>query len=198
AVLALALGIGANTALFSVVNALLLHPFRFKEMDRLVAVWETIPSQSVMHNEASVPNYLDWRAQNSGFENLGGYSWWSVNVSNVEPPERVQGFLVSGNCFQIFGVTPALGRTFTVEDEQAGRDKIVILSYGFWQRHFGGGSNIINKTLLLNNISRTVVGVMSPDFDYPAGGEMWAAYPLDQSSQPDDRRAHFWLVVGRM
>ncbi|HMF56640.1 MAG TPA: ABC transporter permease [Pyrinomonadaceae bacterium] len=198
AVLALALGIGANTALFSVVNALLFHPFRFPEMNRIVTVWETIPTQGVEHNEASVPNYLDWRAQNSSFENLGGYSWWSVNVSSVDPPERVQGFLVSGNFFQVFGATPILGRTFTVEDEQAGRDKLVILSYGFWQRHFGGDPNIINKTLQLNNISRTVVGVMPREFDYPAGSEMWAPYPLDQSSQPDERHAHFWLVVGRL
>lgn len=198
AVLALALGIGANTAIFSIVNALLLHPFRFKDMDRLVAVWETIPSQDVMHNEASVPNYLDWRAQAKSFENLGGYSWWNVNVSGVEPPERVQGFLVSSNFFQVFGATPILGRTFNADDELAGRDKLVILSYGFWQRHFGGDPNIINKQLLLNNISRTVVGVMPPDFDYPTGGEMWAPYPLDQSTNPDDRQAHFWLVVGRI
>src|SRR5947209_18726814 len=102
AVLALALGIGANTALFSVVSALLLHPFGFGDVNRLVAVWETIPSQGVPHNEASVPNYLDWRAQSSAFENLGGYSWWSVNVSSVEPPDRVQGFVVGGNFFQVF------------------------------------------------------------------------------------------------
>src|SRR5207253_11463399 len=99
--LALALGIGANTALFSVVNALLFHPFRFKEMDRLVAVWETVPNQGVTHNEASVPNDLDWRAQSVGFETLGGYSWWSVNVPNVEPAERVQGILVRGFFVQI-------------------------------------------------------------------------------------------------
>src|SRR5919202_3246521 len=115
AVLALALGIGANTAIFSIVNALILHPFRFKEMDRLVSVWETIPSQGVMHNEASVPNYLDWRGQAKSFENLGGYSWWNVNVSGVEPPERVQGFLVSSNFFQVFGATPILGRTFNAD-----------------------------------------------------------------------------------
>jgi putative ABC transport system permease protein len=195
AVLTLALGIGANTAIFSVVDSLLLNPLPFQGIDRLVAVWETIPSQGVRHNEAALPNYLDWRAQNAVFENLAGYAWWMANVSGVETPERVQGFLITPNLFPTLGVTPALGRDFLPEEDQPGKDHVVILSYGYWQSQLGGDPNVIGRTLTVNGVARTVVGVMPANLLYPPGAQMWAPFPLS-STQP--RHAHFFLVVGRL
>src|SRR5215510_8670020 len=137
AVLALAIGIGANTAIYSVVNALLINPLPFPELDRLVALWEKIPDQGVDRNETAIANYLDWKAQNSTFENVALYSWWNANLGTIDPPERVQGFLVTANFLDTLAVKPILGRTFSAEEEQDGKDKVAIISYGLWQRRFG-------------------------------------------------------------
>src|SRR5262245_32482047 len=110
--LALALGIGANTAIFSLINALLINPLPFPELDKLVAVWEKIPSQGVDRNETAIANYLDWKAQNSTFENVALYSWWNANLGTIDPPERVLGFLVTANFLDTLAVKPILGRTF--------------------------------------------------------------------------------------
>jgi putative ABC transport system permease protein len=197
AILTLALGIGANTAIFSVVDPLIIHPLPFKNLDRLVKVWETIPSRGVDHNEMSLANFVDWRQQSDVFEHLGAYSWWNVNVSGIEVPERVQGFLVTPDVFTALGVNPILGRTFLPEEEKPGKNHVVMLSYGYWQLRFAGDPGIIGKTLTLNGISRTVVGVMPPNFNFPPGGEMWAPYPVDPNV-PGARQAHFLLVVGRL
>ena len=111
AIAALALGIGANTAIFSFVNALLINPLPFPELDRIVAIWDESPGGP--HNEVAFANYADWRAQNSSFEHLGLYRWWDANVTGIDPPERVQGFFVSADFFRVLGVQPALGRGFT-------------------------------------------------------------------------------------
>jgi putative ABC transport system permease protein len=197
AILTLALGIGANTAIFSVVDPLIIHPLPFKDLDRLVKVWETIPSRGVDHNEVSLANFFDWRQQNDVFDQLGAYSWWTVNVSGIEVPERVQGFLVTPDLFTALGVNPILGRTFLPEEEKPGKNHVVMLSYGYWQLRFAGDPRIIGKTLTLNGISRSVVGVMPPNFNFPPGGEVWAPYPVDPNV-PGARQAHFLLVVGRL
>src|SRR5581483_7085635 len=132
------LGIGANTAVFSIINAILLKPIALPDLDRIVVLWEKLPSQGVERNEASVANYLDWRAQQSSFEQLAIYTWWGANLTGVEPPERVRGFRVSANLFEAIGVKPALGRGFLPDEDQPGKDSVAILSYGLWQRRFGG------------------------------------------------------------
>src|SRR6266498_3918774 len=125
AVITLALGIGANTAIFSVINALLLNPLPFPELDRVVAVWEK--GLEVERTETTVANYLDWRAQNRSFEHLAIYRWWAVNMTGIEPPERVTGFLVSPNFLDALGVKPALGRGFQPGEDQPGKDNVAIL-----------------------------------------------------------------------
>jgi len=197
AALALALGIGANTAIFSVVNALLLRPLPFEHLDRIVRLWEKVPSQGMERNEASVANYLDWRGQQSVFEHLGLYRWWSVNLTGVDAPERVQGFLISANLFDVLGVKPALGRGFLPEEEQPGRDRVAILSHGFWQRRFGSDPQLVGKTISLNGITRTVVGVMAPEYNYPPGGEVWAPFAITPE-QARNRSNHSYLAVARL
>src|SRR5215510_2388160 len=112
AIITLAIGIGANSAIFSTVYALLLKPLPFPDLDRIVAVWEKLPSRGVERNEVTVADYLDWRAQNKTFEQLGIYTWWSTNLSGEGTPERVQGYQITPNFLEIVGVKPFLGRGF--------------------------------------------------------------------------------------
>jgi FtsX-like permease family/MacB-like periplasmic core domain len=118
AALALALGIGANSAIFSIINAILLKPLPLDDLDRIVALWEKVPSRGVEHIEASVANYLDWRAQSDSFENLAIYTWWSANLGAIEPPERVRGFYVTPNLLDTVGIKVALGRNFRPDEDQ--------------------------------------------------------------------------------
>src|SRR3990172_2997933 len=113
----LALGIGANSAIFSVVNALLVTPLAFPDLDRIVAVWEKAPSHGYEHNEVAMANYLDWRATNQTFEQMGFYRWWSTNLTGNEQPERVQGFLVSANFLDVLGMRPLMGRGFLPDED---------------------------------------------------------------------------------
>jgi putative ABC transport system permease protein len=136
ALLSLALGIGANTAIFSVVNQVLLHPVPHPNPDRVLVVWSTIPSQGIQQFAASVPDFLDWRAQNHVFEQMAAIQGGAANVTGIQRPERIQVFEGSGNIFAVFGMQPEFGRGFVAEDEQAGR-RVVILDYAFWQRSFG-------------------------------------------------------------
>src|SRR5215813_11927338 len=147
AALALAMGIGANSAIFSVINAILLEPLPFDDLDRIVALWERIPSQGFEHNEASVANYLDWRAQSNSSATLAIYTWWSANLGGIEPPERVRGFLVSPNLLDTVGIKVALGRSFRPDEDQPGKDNVVILTHGLWQRRFGGDPNVVGRTV---------------------------------------------------
>lgn len=197
AVAALALGIGANTAVFSLVNALLINPLPFPDMDRLVTVYERVPAQGNERNEASIANYLDWRAQNQSFENIGVYRWWSANLTGNDQPERLQGFLVSASLLDTIGLKPMLGRNFNADEEQPGKDNVAILSYGVWQRRFAADANIIGQTILLNGVKRQVVGVLPANINFPRGAEILAPLSL-MPEQQANRGNHSFLVVGRL
>jgi putative ABC transport system permease protein len=195
AVLTLALGIGANTAIFSFVNALLLNPLPFPELNRIVAIWDE--SDRFQHNEVAFANYLDWRSQQSSFEHLGLYRWWGANITGVDPPERIQGFLLSSNMFDVLGVKPALGRGFLPDEDQPGKDGVAILTHGLWQRRFGGDAQAIGRTLTVNGAVRTIIGVMPPDYNFPRGAEILAPLTLTPERM-SDREGHAFLAVGRL
>ena len=197
AVLALALGIGANTAIFSIVHALLINPLPFPELDRMVAVWEKLPGQGVDRNETAFANYLDWQAQNQSFENIATYGWWNANLSGIDPPERVQGFLVTTNLLDTLRVRPMLGRSFMAEESEPGKDQVVLLSFGLWQRRFAADPDIINKTITVNGVSRTIIGVMSEDYNYPRGAEVLAPFAMTPQQQ-SNRGNHSYLTVARL
>jgi len=197
AVITLALGVGGTTTIFSMVNALLVKPLNFPELDRVVAVWENQPSRGVERNEASMANYIDWRRQSQSFEYLGLYRWWSANLTGVEPPERIQGFLVTANFLDVVGVRPMLGRGFTADEDQPGKDPVAVLTYGLWQRRFGGDSDIINQTITLNGVARTVIGVMPQGYSFPKGAEVLAPLTITPEMQ-QSRQNHSYLVVGRL
>jgi putative ABC transport system permease protein len=195
AVITLSLGIGANTAIFSVVNALLLHALPFDNLDRIVAVFER--TSEAPRNEAAAANYFDWRDQNQVFEHIGMYRWWAANLTEVEMPERVQGFMITASLFDALGAQPALGRRFTPEEEQPGQDRVVILNHGFWQRRFGGDPGVVGRTVFFDGTPRTVVGVMPPEYNFPPGGEMLAPLALTPQ-QRQSRRNHTYLAVARL
>ena len=193
----LAIAIGANSAIFSTVNALLLKPLPFPDPDRIVALWDKVPSRGVERNEVTVANYLDWRAQNKTFEQLGIYRWWSTNLTGTDSPERVQGFQVTPNFLEILGVKPIMGRGFSAEEDQPGKDAVALLTYSLWQRRFGADPNIVNRTIATNGITRTVIGVMPPDFNYPKGAEIYAPLAITPELARS-RGNHSYLGIGRL
>jgi putative ABC transport system permease protein len=177
-ILALALGIGANTAIFSVVNSVLLRPLPYEESDRLVFLNET--SKSMDDISISYPNFNDWRSQNNVFEKIGVYNRASYNLTGYGDAERILTAQMSADLFAALRVNAAVGRVFTNEEDQPGGTPVVVLSYGFWQRRFGGQESIINQALTFNGKSYTVIGVMPQGFQYPSRVEMWA--PVGQLS----------------
>jgi putative ABC transport system permease protein len=173
AVVTLALGIGANTAIFSVVNAVLLRPLPYPDSDRLIFVSER--DQQLRRLAIAWPNYLDWRAQNGVFENIGVYNRDSYNLIGAGDPQRVLAGQVSADFFTTLKVNPVIGRLFTREEDQPGAGPVVVLSYPLWQRVFGGDSSILSRAITLNNRSYSVVGVMPTDFRLPDRAEIWVS-----------------------
>jgi len=197
AVLTLALGIGANSAIFSAINALLLHPLPIPDQDRVMAIWDRDPNHGYVHNEVTVANYVDWRAQNHSFEKLALYRWWNVNLTGIDTPERIQGFLVTSNYFDTLGIQPVMGRGFIEGEDQPGAANVAIISHSLWQRRFGGDPNIINKTITANGIVRTIVGVLPPRFNFPKGGEVYGPLTLTPELVAN-RQSHSFYVLGRL
>jgi putative ABC transport system permease protein len=199
AVLTLALGIGANTAIFSVVNSVILRPLPFPEPERLLTLWECSAKSEEARVIVSPANYLDWRAQTRSFEEMGAYTEDFYNLSeDAARPERVAGANVTPSLFWALGVRPFLGRTFVPEEAQYGTTNAVMLSYGLWQRHFGGDPDVVGKTVRLSGPAYTVVGVLPPDFIMsPRRYEVYRAMAFDDS-QRVNRRGRYLTVIARL
>ncbi len=199
AVFTLALGIGANVAIFSVVNAVLIQPLPFAEPDRMVWVWGNIRNGG---NRASVSplDYLDYRAQNTTFEQFATtYSRLApFNLTGSGDPERLEGAVASGNFFQAMGVGAAMGRAFRLENEKTGQDQVVVLSQGLWRQRFGGDPSIIGKSLTLDGRKFEVIGVMPPEFDFPQGARLWTPMNFETADGMRQRMAHFLRPIGRL
>ena len=199
ALVALALGIGANTAIFSLVNAVVLQPLPYPEPDRLVWMFGNIRGGT---NRASVApgDFLDYRSQNKTFEQFAasGTLPLPANLTGSGEPERLSASAVTGNYFQAFGVTPFLGRGFTVENEKPGQEQVTVLTYAFWQKRFGGDPGIINKTIVLDGKAFEVIGVMPADVMLPQASDLWVPMNFDASPNMKQRFAHFLRPVGRM
>jgi predicted permease len=197
AVIALALGIGANTAIFSVVNGVLLEPLPYTEPGQLAMVWLDNRRQSIKEDITSYPNFVDWRDRNKTFQGMAGVTNYTMNLTGAGEPEELRAASVSPNFFQLMGAPPARGRGFTAEEEQPGNANVVILGHGLWRRRFGGDPGILNRTISLNGEQRTVVGIMPPGFQFPEKAEIWS--PLAPSERRRAARGAFWLpVIGRL
>jgi putative ABC transport system permease protein len=194
AVFTLALGIGANTAIFSVVNAVLLRPLPYRDPARLVTVlhdgWKPV----------APANFLDWREQSRSFESIAAAQLWSLTLTGLDRPEQLDVLQTSAEMFQVLGVDAALGRTYGAGEDQPGREQVVVLSHGFWQRRFGGATDVVGRQVTLDGEPYTVVGVMPPDFQF---APFWATHaeawlPLNLGQRVNDRRGQSLRVFARL
>jgi putative ABC transport system permease protein len=199
AILTLAIGIGANVAIFGVINGVLLRPLPFPESQRLVTIWETDANRNVIRGTASPAEFLDWQEMQRSFENLSGWRGLYFTITRTGEPERVWGSEVSNNFFRMLRVSPAMGRDFGPDDEQPGHEPVAILTDSLWRQHFGGDQSIIGKTIELDGKPATVVGVLpkgftlygtSPQFD------IWRPFEFDRTKL--DRQDHELVVFGRL
>ena len=201
AVLALALGIGANTAIFSVVNSVLLKPLPYENPDKIVKIWMRFTGIGLPNdlNWVSLPEFVDVRDQNRSFSHIAAMQGANFNVSFADSPERIQGATVSPSLFPLLGVQAQVGRTFLPEESQKGRDNVVVISNGLWQRRFGSNPNVVGARLNINAQSYVVVGVLPPGFQYPDEAEMWAPLSFSQDDlSPNNRGSHGYEVIARI
>ena len=198
AVLTLALGIGANTAIFSVVNAVLLRPLPYRSPDQLVHIWETDLKSKTSQVPPSYPDFLDWRAQNHVFDKIAAYNWARFTLTGWKEPIHVEGLVASADLFSVLGVKPALGRLFLPEEDQPGHHA-VILSHDFWQQRFNSDPGVLGRSLRLNRMLCVVVGVMPAAFDFPIQARpmnVWVARGFD--SEVPNRDSHYFEVIARL
>jgi putative ABC transport system permease protein len=198
AVLTLALGIGANTAIFSMVNALLLHPYNFRELDQLAKVWEDRGvDEGIDARRISAPDAEEVRARTQVFESLTNYRCREFNLAAGKDVQPVRGCEVSANFFEVLGVRPAMGRTFISAEEQPGADQVAVVSHGFWQRRFGGDSGLLGSVIQLSGRKYNVVGIMPLGFDYPVPMELWVPLALTPAEK-EDRSKLSLEALGRL
>jgi putative ABC transport system permease protein len=194
-VVTLALGIGANGAIFSFVDAILLHPLPFPDPERLVMVWVKLP-QAGDRNQASPADFVDWTNQSQAFANLVAYRLMAVNLTGEGEPERILASRVSPQFFEALGAKFAVGRAFSAKEEKEGNDRVLVLSHSLWQRDFGGRLDITRTTVDLDGRSCTVVGVLAPGFEWPTASEIWT--PLALKDEREQRQIHSLYVMGRI
>jgi len=209
AVLTLALGIGANTAIFSVINAVILRPPPFPNPEQLVTLFERDLKKGYDQNAPAAANYLDWRSQNNVFSQMAVYGGGQCNLSGDQRPERVAGSAVTADLFPLLGTAPLLGRTFATGEEQPGHDRVVILSYALWQERFGGRPQILGQSITVNGRACTVIGVMPPGFVFPGDtgtvqkiytsppAQLWVPLALDPETWAV-RSDHYLSVIARL
>src|SRR5229473_1721831 len=206
AVFTLALGIGANTAIFSVIDSVLLSPLPYHEPDNLVMVWETNSQHPKPHNTVSPPNFLDWQSRNTVFSGMAYIYDGRDNFTGMGEPEEVVVQNVSANFFSVLGVNPILGPGFTPENGQAGHDNVVILSYGLWNERFAADPTIVGKSIVLNGRPQTIVGVAPQDFNWfikdgsltSAKPRLWSPFVFPQSFHDHKQIGRFLTVAARL
>lgn len=197
AILTLALGIGANAAIFSVANAFLRKPIWFPEIDRLAMVINNRPGEALGRNSVTPADYLAWKAQSQSFEKIGAYEFSDVNLTGSGDPLKLSGANVTANFFDILQMPPQLGRAFLPEEEQPGRDQEVILGHGLWVRQFGSDPGILGKKITIDGLGQTVVGVMGDDFDFPTSAQLW--FPMTITDKEKTiRSSHYVWPVARI
>jgi putative ABC transport system permease protein len=207
AVLTLAIGIGANTAMFSVANAVLWHPLPYPQPEQLVQIWETNPLKHWTEAPASPANFGDWQKQNTVFSGMAGYfatgnrgaAFRDMFLTGLGEPLQLKACAVTGNLFDVLEVKPLLGRTFVNEETFEGKGRVAVLSYGLWRSVFAGDPHIVGRSIPLNGMNYVVVGVMPPDFFFPNPQiRVWTAVGMDPKMLVEMRRPHFVSVIARL
>jgi len=188
AVACLAIGIGANTTVYTAMRAIVIAPVPTPNSDRLVTISETLPRggpDEFDFDKLAPANLIDWMRQTRTLEHIAAFAWWDVNITGINEPERVTGFRVTPEFFRTLGERPALGRAFTDDEGHEGNTDRVILSHPLWVRRFGGDPGVIGRTVQLNGVTHTIVGVMGEDFIFPPGAELWKAFALEGATAAD-------------
>jgi putative ABC transport system permease protein len=198
-ILSLALGLGANAAIFQVIDALILRPYTIADVDRLVVISETGPEFTPLDRQETVSpaNFADWKAQTDVFAQLAAFEWWEVNLASGQEAERVSGSRITANFFETLGVQPMLGRAFMPAEETPGNHRRVIISHGLWHRRFAGDPSILQRTVLIDAVPHEVVGVAPAGFNFPLGADAWAPLALTPA-QAQARGSRYLTVVGRL
>lgn len=197
ALLTLALGIGANTTIFSLVNSVVLQPLPYPNPGELVLVWNNNTTEKISDDITSWPTFTDWKTQSKTFAEMAGYSPGNANLTGNGEPEQVPITSVGDRFFETFGIAPLRGRWFSDAEQTPGNDNVVIISHGLWQRRFGGDESILGRDIQVNGRPRSVVGIMPPNFAFPARADLYV--PIAPSEQLRNARNSFWLpVVGRL
>jgi putative ABC transport system permease protein len=194
---ALALGIGANTAIFSMAEAFLLHPVPLNDVNRVVALVDSQPRHNVEKTSVAPATYLEWQTQAHSFEQVGAYSWDGVNFTGDGTPQKIQDYLVTTNFFATLGVQPHLGRDFLAEEGQPGKNQELILSYGLWERRYASDPQILGKIVKVDGKPFTIVGVMDKGFDFPLSAEAWLPIAFDAKQRVERDNRPLW-VLGRL
>src|SRR5690349_21934096 len=209
AILTLSLGIGANTAIFSVVNAVLLRPLPFPHPEQLLTLWESNVQKGYEQNPPAAGNYADWRDQNRVFAGMAIYGARKFTLAQEDQPERIAGAAVSASLFDVLGVGAVQGRVFLPEEEQAGREQVALISHRLWQRRFAADPNLVGKIITVDSKTYTVVGVMPEGFQFPGGtgsflsfapppaSDLWVPLTLS-ANDLSQRSSHYLSVVARL
>jgi putative ABC transport system permease protein len=197
ALLTFAVGIGVNTAVFSVFNGVLLRPLPYPDADRITMMWLDNRLQGIKEDIGSYPIYRDWREQSASFEHVAAFTPSNFTMTGSDEPERIPGAQTTANFFSVIGLQPVLGRLYTEAHETPGNDTVVVLSHGLWQRKFGGATGVLGQTITLNGNAHEIIGVMPPDMRMPDKAQLWK--PLAPSEQIRNARTAFWLpAIGRL
>jgi predicted permease len=194
AILTLALGIGANTAMFSVIHTVLLRPLPYPNPDRLV--WMNESGDEVANRMLSYPNFVDWNARNHTFEAMSTYRTWSLTLTGVDQPTNIRAGMVAADYFKVMGVGPVRGRTFTAEDDRPGAPPVAVISYAFWQKYFAGDDTVVGRTITLDDSAITVVGVMPREFVHQGPPPLWV--PIGPMNWKDRDVRTGGNVIGRL
>ena len=196
ALVCIALGVSVTTTIFSAVDAILLRPLPYHDADRLIAILAQSPAQNYRAQNISYPDYVAWRERNRTLSSLAIWTWSSHSLAEGEA-ERVEGAEVAASLFSTLGVRPLIGRGFLPEEETPGRDRVVVLSHGLWQRRFGGDSTVVGRTITMDATPYTVVGVMPPNFNFPDRGQLWVPFATDAAREVRGNRMYAG-AIGRL
>jgi putative ABC transport system permease protein len=194
---ALALGMGANTAIFSMAEGFLLHPVPLEHVDRMVALVDFQPQHGFAPMNISPATYLEWKQQAQSFDSLSAYAWDGVNFTGDGPAQKIQDYQIATNFFSTLGVQPSLGRDFLAEEGEPGKNHELILSYGLWERRYGSDPKILGRSVKVDGKPFTIVGVMPKGFDYPLSAEAWVPMAFD-AKQREQRDSRYLWVVGHL
>src|SRR5262252_4751858 len=195
AVLTLTLGVGANTAIFSITNSVLLRPHNFPELNRLVVLRELMHGRTGEQNRLTASDVADLARVPHLFQGVATYRYRDLNLSRNGETDSATGFLVSSNFFDLLGEAPERGRPFVTGDAQLGHDDVLLLSHNFWQRRFGGDPNVVGSTITIDGHNATVAGIMPKGFNYPAGAEVWKPLSMSPEAAADRANETEWAVA---